>query len=91
MTRPLAFIAALQLQLFRTIGNLNYVAIATTGNLARWMESAYGTVAREPGSGQGFRTYTLVISTFAGGAIVGAFVSRALQERASWVPAALIA
>lgn len=90
VTIPIAFIAALQLELFRTIGNLNYMAIATTGNLARWVEAAYGRVAREPGSGPGFRTYTFVISAFAGGAIVGAVASQALQERASWIPAVLI-
>ncbi len=90
VTLPLAFISALQFELFRSIGNLAYVTIATTGNLARWVEAAYGRVAREPDSGLGFRIYTYVVSAFAGGAIGGAFVSRSLGVWASWVPAALI-
>lgn len=91
MTIPIAFVAAMQIELFRSIGDLNYVAVATTGNLMRWVEAGYGrTVANDPASGIAFRTYTFVIMAFAGGAVVGAFSTQALGVRASWVPALLI-
>lgn len=91
VTVPIAFVAALQIELFRSIGNLNYIAVATTGNLMRWVEAWYGrVVAADPGSGFALRTYSAVIGAFAGGAVIGAFTTRALGVHASWVPAALI-
>lgn len=52
VTVPIAFVAALQIELFRSIGDLNYVAVATTGNLMRWVEAGHGrTVAADPGAG----------------------------------------
>lgn len=92
VTIPIAFVAALQIELFRSIGELNYIAVATTGNLMRWVEAGYGrVVAGDPASGSAFRTYSLVIATFATGALLGAITTRWLGVHASWVPAALIA
>ena len=89
-TIPISFVAALQLELFPSIGDLNYVAVATTGNLMRWVEAGYGRlISGDPGSGFAFRTYSFVIAAFAGGAVVGAFATRGLGVHASWVPAAL--
>lgn len=92
VTIPIAFVAALQIELFRSIGDLNYIAVATTGNLMRWVEAGYGRlVTRDSGSGFAFRTYSLVIAAFATGALLGAVATRGLGVHASWVPAALIA
>lgn len=41
VTIPIAFVAAIQIGLFRTGGDLAFIAIATTGNLMRFTESGY--------------------------------------------------
>ncbi len=49
VTVPIAFVAAMQFGLFRTIGSLSYIAVATTGNLMRFTESAYaGFIEKVP-------------------------------------------
>ncbi len=35
---PIAFLAALQMRLFPTVGDLAYLPVATTGNLMRFVE-----------------------------------------------------
>jgi hypothetical protein len=37
---PISFLAAMQFTLFRSIGDLTYIAVATTGNPMRFVESA---------------------------------------------------
>ncbi len=91
-TIPIAFLAALQMELFRTIGDLNYMAIATTGNLMRLVEAGYGvTVDRKPDARRPFGTYVAIVSCFVGGAVTGAVVTRQLGGHAAWVPAVLLA
>ena len=41
VTVPISFLAAVQIGLFRNVGDLAYLPVATTGNLMRFMESAY--------------------------------------------------
>ncbi len=41
VTVPIAFLAALQMGLFRNVGDLAYLPVATTGNLMRFVESGY--------------------------------------------------
>jgi uncharacterized membrane protein YoaK (UPF0700 family) len=92
VTIPIAFVAALQIGIFRAIGDLAYVPIATTGNLLRFVESSYGGVA--DGSAHSRRAagvYAALIATFCVGALFGAIVSRHLEIRAIWLPAGLLA
>lgn len=50
VTVPIAFMAAMQIGLFRNIGDLAYLPVATTGNLMRFVESGYdGIVGGNPG------------------------------------------
>ena len=39
VTVPISFLAAMQIGLFRNIGDLAYLPVATTGNMMRFMES----------------------------------------------------
>ncbi|GAA4390943.1 YoaK family protein [Tsukamurella soli] len=90
-TIPIAFLASVQMELFRSIGDLNYMAIATTGNLMRLVEAGYRVlIDRETGARRAFRTYGAVVGMFAGGAVVGAVVTEWLGGRAVWVPAAAL-
>ena len=42
------------------------MAVATRGNLMRWVEAGYGRVVTgDPAAASAFRTYSLVILTFA--------------------------
>ncbi|MDT5129040.1 MAG: hypothetical protein QOH54_4684 [Mycobacterium sp.] len=48
VTVPIAFLAAVQMGLFRNIGDLAYLPVATTGNLMRFVESGYdGLVGKQ--------------------------------------------
>ncbi len=92
VTVPIAFLAALQMGLFRNIGDLAYLPVATTGNLMRFIESGYdGLVERKAGARRASRIYGALILAFAGGALVGAFASRAWSAHAIWLAAAILA
>jgi uncharacterized membrane protein YoaK (UPF0700 family) len=92
VTIPISFLAAMQFTLFRSIGDLTYIAVATTGNLMRFMESAYSVlVAKDAGARLAFGVYGALIATFAGGAVLGAFASLYWGIRAVWLPAAFLA
>jgi uncharacterized membrane protein YoaK (UPF0700 family) len=92
VTIPISYLAANQMGLFRTVGDLPYMPIATTGNLMRFVESGYsGLVDGQANSRKAFRIYTTLLITFAGGAVTGALTSIEWGVRAIWVPAVLLA
>lgn len=47
VTVPISFLAAVQIGLFRNVGDLAYLPVATTGNLMRFMESAYDSLVEK--------------------------------------------
>lgn len=92
VTVPIAFLAALQMGLFRNIGDLAYLPVATTGNLMRFVESGYDAVVEgHSESRRACRIYGTVILAFVSGAVTGAFTSRAWGAHAIWVAAAVLA
>jgi uncharacterized membrane protein YoaK (UPF0700 family) len=92
VTIPISFLAAIQFTLFRSIGDLIYVAVATTGNLMRFVESAYSIyVDKDDAANPAFRVYGTLIATFSSGAVLGAFASVYWGIRAVWLPAAFLA
>jgi uncharacterized membrane protein YoaK (UPF0700 family) len=92
VTIPISFLAAMQFTLFRSIGDLTYIAVATTGNLMRFVEAAYSVlVDKDSAARQAFRVYGTLIATFSGGAVLGAFASLYWGIRAVWFPAAFLA
>ena len=92
VTVPIAFLAAIQIGLFRNVGDLAYMPVATTGNMMRFVETGYdGFVERRPGSRRACGIYGTLILTFAGGALIGAFASRAWGVHAVWLAAGIIA
>ncbi len=91
-TVPISFLAAMQIGLFRKVGHLVYLPVATTGNLMRLMESGYdGFVERDPASRRAFGVYGSLIATFAGGALFGAMATDAGGTHAIWLPSAFLA
>ncbi|MFC9786820.1 YoaK family protein [Rhodococcus sp. NPDC127528] len=91
VTVPIAFVAAMQIGLFRTVGTLSYIAIATTGNLMRLTEAAYaGLVDRDRDARRSVAVYAAIIASFAAGAVLGAVCTRAVGGPAAWIPAALL-
>ncbi|MCW2552682.1 MAG: hypothetical protein JWR78_2463 [Mycobacterium sp.] len=92
VTVPIAFLAALQMGLFRNVGDLAYLPVATTGNLMRFVEAGYdGFVERQSASRRACGIYGALILAFAGGALIGAFASRAWGAHAIWLAASILA
>jgi uncharacterized membrane protein YoaK (UPF0700 family) len=82
----------MQIGLFRNIGDLAYMPVATTGNLMRLMESWYDAfVEKNVESRKAFGVYAALISVFGLGALVGSFVSVAWGVHAIWLPAGCLA
>ena len=89
---PISFLAGIQIGLFRSIGDLAYMPLATTGNLMRLVEAGYDfLVDKNSRSRRAFMVYACVIGAFAAGAIAGAFTTRVWGLHAIWVPAGLLA
>ncbi len=92
VTVPISFLAAVQIGLFRSIGDLAYLPVATTGNLMRFVEAGYdGFVEKHTASRRAFGVYGALIVTFASGALIGAYASRAWGVHAIWLPAGFVA
>jgi uncharacterized membrane protein YoaK (UPF0700 family) len=92
VTVPISFLAAVQIGLFRNVGELVYLPVATTGNLMRCVEAGYaGFVEKQPESRRAFGVYGTLIVAFAIGALIGAFASRAWGVHAIWLPAGFLA
>ena len=88
---PISFLGGIQIGLFRSIGDLVYMPLATTGNLMRVVEAGYDFfVEKNNSSRRVFMVYAGVIAAFAAGAIAGAFTTRAWGLHAIWVPAGLL-
>ena len=89
---PISFLAAIQIGLFRNIGDLAHLPVATTGNMMRFMESGYDAfVERHAESRRAFAVYGALILAFAAGAFAGAVASLAWGVHAIWLPAGFLA
>lgn len=92
VTVPISFLAAVQIGLFRNIGDLAYLPVATTGNMMRFVEAGYdGFVEKSRDGRRAFGVYGALIVAFSGGAVIGALISGAFGVHAIWVPAAILA
>ena len=92
VTVPISFVAAMQIGLFRTIGDLTYMPVATTGNLMRLVEAGYTGVAdHDRTAREASRIYAMLTVFFTIGAVIGALATRTLGVHAIWLPAALLA
>ena len=92
VTIPISFLAAVQIGLFRTVEDLAYLPVATTGNLMRFMESAYASVVdKRAEARRAVVVYGTLIVAFAGGALVGAYATGAWGVHAIWLPAGFLA
>lgn len=90
ITVPIAFLGAVQIGLFRTVGDLTYMPAATTGNLMRFVQQIYDALTRRSSPAwQAARIYGALISSFAGGAVAGAFTTQAWDIHASWAAAGI--
>ncbi len=92
VTVPISFLAAVQIGLFRNIGDLVYLPVATTGNLMRFVEAGYdGFVEKRAESRRACGVYGALILAFTCGALIGAIASRAWGVHAIWLPAGFLA
>jgi uncharacterized membrane protein YoaK (UPF0700 family) len=92
VTVPISFLAAVQIGLFRNVGELVYLPVATTGNLMRVVEAGYdGFVAKQSSARRSFGVYGSLTAAFACGAFAGAVASLAWGVHAIWLPAGFLA
>ena len=92
VTVPISFLAAMQIGLFRSIGDLAYLPVATTGNMMRFMESGYDAfVEKHAESRRACGVYGALIAAFAIGALAGSVASLAWGVHAIWLPAGFLA
>jgi uncharacterized membrane protein YoaK (UPF0700 family) len=92
VTVPISFLAAMQISLFRNIGDLVYLPVATTGNLMRFVEAGYeGLVEKHAASRRALGIYGALTLAFASGALLGAVASSAWGVHAIWLPAGFLA
>ena len=92
VTVPISFLAAVQIGLFRNVGDLAYLPVATTGNLMRFVESGYDGFAKGDGKARrAFGVYGALIAAFATGALLGAVASGAWGVHAVWLAAGFLA
>lgn len=92
VTVPISFLAGMQIGLFRSIGGLMYMPVATTGNLMRLVEAGYdGFAENDSDSRRAFGVYATLIGAFASGAIIGAVATREWGLHAIWIPAGWLA
>jgi uncharacterized membrane protein YoaK (UPF0700 family) len=92
VTVPISFLAAVQIGLFRRVGDLVYLPVATTGNLMRFMEATYdGIVDKDPSSRRAAGVYGSLIVAFSSGALLGAVTTDRWDVRAIWIPAGVLA
>ena len=92
VTVPISFLAATQIGLFRNIGELVYLPVATTGNLMRVVEAGYdGFVEKQASARRAFVVYGSLTLAFACGAFCGAVASLAWGVHAIWLPAGFLA
>ena len=89
---PITVVSAMQLELFRSIGDLSYAPIATTGNLMRLVESGHAQLRhRDETSRRALGTYLSVFAAFTSGAIAGAVATDLIGVRSTLLPAAALA
>jgi uncharacterized membrane protein YoaK (UPF0700 family) len=92
VTVPISFLAAMQMHMFRRIGELPYMGVAATGNMMRAIEAGYAAfVEKDSPARTAVVVYGGVTAMFAGGAVIGALASRAWGVHAIWFPAGFLA
>ncbi|OZG28393.1 DUF1275 family protein [Williamsia sp. 1138] len=92
VTVPIAFCTAMTITMFRSIGDLGYFAVATTGNLMHMIEYGYAaSIDKRAEALSAFSTYAKVAGTFAAGALIGAVATQLFDAHAVWLAAGLLA
>lgn len=86
---PLAFMAGALFELFRRIGDLAYLPVATTGNLVRMVEALHGSVVEQkPQARRAVPVTVSIVAAFIGGGVAGAVATQVIGVRAIWLAAA---
>jgi uncharacterized membrane protein YoaK (UPF0700 family) len=91
ITTSIGFAAALQFALFREVRSATVIPVTMTGNLMRTTDAVLAAIrTRRPEDVRLALLYTLLVSGFGIGAVVGALLTAVLGTRAVWVPAVML-
>jgi uncharacterized membrane protein YoaK (UPF0700 family) len=89
VTAAIAFVAAVQVSTFRSLGDIDYTTTLTTGNLRSLVEKTYRWRAdHDATAGRQAVQLTAVVVAFGVGGGVGGWCTHVLGPRAAWVAAA---
>jgi len=87
-----SFVAAIQFATFRTLVDAPYTTLLTSGNLRALVESTHRwLVTRDSDSARHAQRFAAVLFAFAGGALLGAVITRHVDVAAVGVAAGLLA
>jgi uncharacterized membrane protein YoaK (UPF0700 family) len=91
VTACIAFVAALQISWFRTVGRWAYTSTMTTGNLRSVARAGFHAVLDRDAEAR-LEALHLggVVITFVGGAVLGCAMTLLLDDRAAWVAAGVL-
>lgn len=91
VTVSVAFVASLQVSMFRTLRGWPFSTTMTTGNLQTAAQSFYAAAAEgDAAAARQARSFSTVIVSFSSGALTGGLVTLRLGAHAAWVAAAIL-
>lgn len=92
VTVTVAFVAAIQFDTFRNLGDSTYTTLMTSGNLRALITAAFRwRHGRDAAAGRRTGRFAAVVLAFAVGAVLGAIATRHWQITAAAVPAGVLA
>lgn len=90
VTAVIAYVAAVQVNTFSSIGGYSYTTTMATGNLRNVVAAAFGVLTGHSEDRRAMRLLATAISGFIAGAFLGALATVLLGARAAWPVAALL-
>jgi uncharacterized membrane protein YoaK (UPF0700 family) len=91
VTVLIAFVASIQISMFRTLVKWPYNTTMTTGNLRTAFQAVFlAVVDRSAEAAAQARAFVTVIAAFFTGAVLGGYVTFYVGERAVWVVCAIL-
>lgn len=91
VTMTIAFVSSLQIATFNKLENWSYNSTITTGNLRTAAQASYGAFANhDPEEMRKFKSFSFIILSFIGGALLGTLSSTFLGNISIWIAAGII-
>ncbi|WP_336046229.1 YoaK family protein [Solibacillus ferritrahens] len=91
ITISVAFVSSLQIATFNKLGKWSYNSTITTGNLRTASSASYEAFANQNKEAmKKFISFSAIILSFIGGALIGTYFSTTLEYKAIWIASGII-